>query len=170
MVRGWLFFVSYAPLALIFGLRALPNWLGFAIGAGYFVVFTALAWFALHRQRRSSTTPVALTGIRGQGAAVSGYLATYLLPFLGTGPQGLGDWLAYVCYFLVALIVHLRSDLALVNPTLYLLGYRIAEATHGDRLVLVVSRGPLPRQGRVLVTDFLDAYVVRTVDATRSQP
>jgi hypothetical protein len=103
---------------------------------------------------------VTLTAVRSQGAAVSGYLATYLLPFLATAPEGIGDWLAYAGYFLVALVVHVKSDLALVNPTLYLLGYRIAQASHANRQVLVISRDPLPNELTVRASQFLDVYVI----------
>jgi hypothetical protein len=36
-----------------------------------------------------------------------------------------------VAYFVVGLAVYVRSDLALVNPTLYLLGGQIVQVQHG---------------------------------------
>lgn len=161
VVRVWLFFVSYAPLFLILGLRAWPDWIPLAIGAGAWFAFTFLAWFALRMQRRQAARPVVITDVQGQGAAVSGYLATYLLPFVSTTPTGWGDWAAYATFFAVALVVYVRSDLALVNPTLYVLCYRVTEATVGTRRVLIISRRALRSGETVRVTDFLDACVVR---------
>ncbi|NIZ93500.1 hypothetical protein [Kineococcus rubinsiae] len=125
------------------------------------MLLTLLLWIALRQQRHSGDWPVTLTEVRGQGAAVSGYLATYLLPFLSTAPESLGAWGAYAVFFLVAMIVYIRSDLAMVNPTLYLLGYRLSEASDGSRTVLVISRAPLRAGESVRVTSFLDAYVVK---------
>jgi hypothetical protein len=63
---------------------------------------------------------------RDQGGAVAAYLATYLLPLLNTGG---GDWrltAAYAIYILTVYVVFVRSDsLVLVNPTLYMFGFRI---------------------------------------------
>jgi hypothetical protein len=66
--------------------------------------------------------------INDQGGNAAGYLATYLLPFIGLAPQDWGDWASYAIYFLVALIVFIRSDLTFVNPTLYILNHRIVSA------------------------------------------
>jgi hypothetical protein len=161
VVRVWLFFVSYAPLFLILGLRSWPDRTAAAAWIGAWALFSFLAWFALRRQRRVSDRPVTIKETRGQGAAVSGYLATYLLPFVSTSPSSAGEWLAYAVFFTVTLVVYVRSDLALVNPTLYILGYRVTEATVGARRILIISRRALRNGETVRVTDFLDACVVR---------
>ncbi|MEV7972137.1 hypothetical protein [Cellulomonas sp. NPDC089187] len=161
VVRVWLFFVSYAPLFLIIGLRAWPNRVAAAIWVGAWGLFTTLAWFALRRQRHLTDREVKIYDVQSQGSAVSSYLATYLLPFVSTTPAVWGDWVAYGVFFVVALVVYVRSDLALVNPTLYVLGYRVTEATMGANRVLVISRRALRSGESVRVTDFLDASVVR---------
>ena len=49
---------------------------------------------------------------------------------------------------------------AMINPTLYLFGWRIASATAGDRSVLLLCR-VLPRSGdSIEVAGYLDVYVV----------
>jgi hypothetical protein len=69
-------------------------------------------------------------------------------------------WTSHVAYFVVGLAVYVRSDLALVNPTLYLLGGQIVRVQHGGRRVLMVCH-QLPNDGNdVRAGDFLDVIVV----------
>jgi hypothetical protein len=83
--------------------------------------------------------------IRDEGPAVAGYLATYLVPLLAEAPTRPGLWLAYGLYLGMAVILFVRTDLALVNPTLYLLRWRVVSAvavTESQRggAVVVVCR------------------------------
>ncbi len=84
-------------------------------------------------------------GIDDQGAQVTGYLATYLLPFITpTTPSG-RDYLAYGVFFLSVFLIFVRSDMALINPTLYALGYSVYRARwvtldNEEKSVLILSR------------------------------
>jgi hypothetical protein len=98
--------------------------------------------------------------VEDQGNAVSGYLATYLLPFLGTLPTGLGDVLAYVIYFLTALIIYAKSDLALINPTLYVLGWRVLKVVADGRTFLLLTRLEVRPGEHVKVRRFLGDVLV----------
>ena len=84
--------------------------------------------------------------INDQGGNAAGYLATYLLPFIGLTPVEWGDWTAYSIYFVVAAIVFVRTDLTLINPTLYIFGYRVVSANaylpDGDMLGPIVAESP----------------------------
>jgi hypothetical protein len=77
---------------------------------------------------RTSPRSLVFGEVNDQGGNAAGYLATYLLPFIGLVPQDWGDWAAYVVYFLVAMIVFVRTDLTFVNPTLYILKHRVVSA------------------------------------------
>jgi hypothetical protein len=92
--------------------------------------------------------------VEDQGNAVSGYLATYLLPFLGTLPSGPGDVVAYIIYFVTALIIYAKSDLALINPTLYVLGWRVLKITADGRAVLLVTRADVRAGDHIRVHRF----------------
>lgn len=81
-----------------------------------------------------------VTSVEDQGNAVSGYLATYLLPFLTELPSGWGDGIAYFLYFGTAFVIYVQSHLAVVNPTLYLFGWRVYRVTLNGRDTLLVSR------------------------------
>jgi hypothetical protein len=136
--RVRLFLVSYAPLWLMLAFRALPDdltwrWTGHpAYGS---MVFAALAgwsfldaWRLVRGVTRRNAVTMRFTEIRDEGGAAGGYLATYLLPLLAVTPDGLGEWAAYGLYGAVAVAVFTRTDLALVNPTLYVLGWRVVSA------------------------------------------
>lgn len=136
LIRLRLFFVSYVPLWAMLSLRAIPtngwHWNGRTAVA---VVFATMAvwWFidAIRLIRGSSRTDsrsLFFGEINDQGGNAAGYLATYLLPFIGFVPVDWGDWAAYVLYFVVTAIVFTRTDFILVNPTLYILNHRIVSA------------------------------------------
>jgi hypothetical protein len=161
VIRVRLFLVSYAPLAVIVGLRTLPSWRTALYWWAAATLATVDGWRLLHGSRRRGAGTVVLTDVRDQGGAVAGYLATYLLPFITSGATGVGGALAYVVYFGVALTVYVRSDLALVNPTLYLFGWRVVEAYAGTNRVLVVCRKLPPTKVQIRVVDFLDVYIVK---------
>jgi hypothetical protein len=161
-----LFGVSYAPLAFMFAARFFWVPRAWAIA----VVFTVLGLAGIvdgvrlvRGARHRSTRKTMIDSVSGQGAAVSGYLATYLLPFLGNLPATPGDWIALAVYVIIALVVYVRSDLALVNPTLYALGYQVFRATVDNQSTLLVSSTDLKSKQLVEVSGLFDVLVVHKV-------
>ncbi len=110
-----------------------------------------------------------VTDPQDQGTAAATYLATYLLPLLN--PEG-GGWrlaAAYAIYLITLYIVFVRSDsLLVVNPTLYILGFRVfnVEVESIDdryrRRVLLLMKGSIDRHTRVTVVPLGDnSYFAR---------
>ena len=136
LVRVRLFFVSYVPLWIMLACRAAPSgrwrWDGrteLVTVFGVLAVYGFLDAVRLIRgSRRTSLRSLVFGEVNDQGGNAAGYLATYLLPFIGLVPEDWGDWAAYVLYFFVAMIVFIRTDLTLVNPTLYILKHRVVSA------------------------------------------
>lgn len=139
-LRLRLFAISYAPVLAIFALKSDAWWAKSAYGVAAACALLdgyRLSYGQAKRTRRSYS----LQNVTDKGSEVSGYLATYLLPFLVGAPGTWWDAAAYLVYFLVALLVFLNSDLLLINPTLYVLGWRVAQGTTGDgREVIVLTR------------------------------
>jgi hypothetical protein len=139
IMRTRLFFISYTPLWAIFAIRSHST-------DGQVVFWLLTGWGFLDAFRlieaglRRSTRHVRFDNISDHSGYVSGYLATYLLPFLGGPPLDLRGWLAYGVYFLVAWAVFVPSDLGLVNPTLYILGWRLVEGTRRGRSELIICQ------------------------------
>lgn len=182
--RTRLFLVSYAPLWLMVALRALPKNLELRPDPLPLtsILFSALfVWSVVDgvrivaATRRLSAISRTFTDIADQGGAVGAYLATYLLPFLGITPTRVGDWLAYGVYFLVAVVVFVRTDLALVNPMLYLLGWRVVAArparyaddgvlqhsAGGAKRAIVLCKDPASLQHGVDVVHLAGCYVTK---------
>jgi hypothetical protein len=118
------------------------------------IVFGALAGYSfldairlIRGSGKTSPRSLVFGEVNDQGGNAAGYLATYLLPFVGLIPQDWGDWAAYVVYFLVAMIVFIRTDLTFVNPTLYILNRRVVSAN----AYLPAGKVLLPRSPFVVV-------------------
>ena len=146
-----LFVSSYAPLALILAIQrsehvwplwARPAFWAFAVvGLGGLIDAYRLPRGAL----RKGHVRVTLSDLNDEGGQVAAYIATYLLPFIGFHISGWRDVVALVVYFAVLFLVFIRSDLALVNPALYLTGWRVTSATRNARRVLML----VPKDTRV---------------------
>lgn len=100
-----------------------------ALGFGFASLGLLLVLLLLYNAQRAGGVYWTVTDTSEQGSAVAGYLATYLLPLLAVGTGGWRVTAAYGIYLLVLWVVYVRSDqLVLINPTLYLLQFRIYDA------------------------------------------
>lgn len=159
-LRARLFAVSYAPLWLVFGVRSMPadltldpggrvaiqSWFWFAAAA----VSVIDGWRLTRGARAKGRTTQRFAAVRDQGAVVSGYLATYVLPLVGLDRAGDHDLAVYFIYFGVAFILFVKSDLALVNPTLYVLGWRVMSGRPALDPATAVEGGPLGQESLIL--------------------
>jgi hypothetical protein len=143
IVGTYLFLSSYAPLALIFAVRsdAAISWISWLVVG---LVGMLLVISIIYGGRRRSPIEVLIGSVEDLGGEVGGYLATYLLPFISGPPHGLHESLAYAIYFAVAWAVFVRSRLILVNPVLYVLGWRLVKIglVGGREFVLVCRSAP----------------------------
>jgi hypothetical protein len=128
-----------------------------SVAFGFCVLAVLIVALLLYNARRAGEVRWTVTDPRDQGAAVAGYLATYLLPLLSVGTGGWRLSVAYGIYLVTLYVVYVRSDsLVLVNPTLYLFRYRIYD-------VVVDAREPADRR-RVLLLTKLQITRSREVD------
>jgi hypothetical protein len=147
VVRGFLFLSSYAPLFVILAIRfqgaALRGVCAglAAVGLGYLAV---VLW-VIPRAAQPRVYPV--EEVNDASGEVAGYLATYLVPFVTVTSPSAADVIGYCILALVVLVIFMRSDLAQINPALYLLGRRVASITAGGRSYYLVCRR-LPRPPR----------------------
>lgn len=155
LLRMQLFCISYTPLALIFSVRSIPsenlsrplNWLAPVL----FLILTGLGLLLLknifHSSRRTSGVERIVRGVSDEGANAAAYLATYLFPFILLNETSWQSWAGYAIYMVVLGIVTIRSDLILVNPTLYILGRQVI------RIEFETRRGsaPITMQSSILV-------------------
>jgi hypothetical protein len=154
-LKAWLWFLSsYAPLWVMLGLRFKP--LGLRVGLIAFGILCGLlVVYLLSRRRTERPSNMTMTITGDAGSEVSGYMAAYLLPFLTVSNPGVADAVAYVIFLAVAGLVYVRSGLMQINPTVYLMNYRVFRATvpvdKTTKEVFVISRRDLrmgvPLQG-----------------------
>lgn len=148
---------------------------GTATGVAFgFCALAALLVIAiLANARRAGSVHWRIVDPRDQGGAVAGYLATYLLPLVHTGD---GDWrltAAYAIYLFTVYVVFVRSEsLVLVNPTLYVFGFRIydveidATEAQNRRRVLVLMKSSVYKAADVTVMPLGDdAYLAKVKES-----
>lgn len=127
--------------------------------------------------RRRSSRYLEFSAVSDQTGEAAGYLATYLLPFIAGPPDSGAQVAAFVLYLVVAWAIFVPTDLVLVNPTLYLLGWRVVRGEHTDGTgsieeVLLVCHDP-PRVGLEYRVGRLMGgigYVVRADEPRRPPP
>lgn len=162
-----LFVASYAPLALIFAVREsdsllpLHQSIPFLLLALIAVVGLADAYRLPRGMLDKGTIQVTLFDVRDQSSQVAAYIATYLLPFLGIEFSGWRDSLAVLAYFIILFVVFVRSDLPLVNPAMYVAGWRVVSAMrlresregdkHQERVLMLVPRRTTLSDGEIRV-------------------
>ncbi len=61
---------------------------------------------------------VEISEVKDEGGLASGFLASYLLPFLTIPEPSVPDIIAYGLFLLVAATIYVRSEMAQVNPTM----------------------------------------------------
>lgn len=127
--RGRLFFGSYALLFLLLAIRFETGWLEVLCAVLAAAGFLDMAWLVFVVSRKVAAEPIRVRSVEDVGPEVAGYLATYLLPFLTVAQPTIRDLLAYAIFLVVTGLVYVRSEMTQINPTLYILGRRVARIT-----------------------------------------
>ncbi|OKH80012.1 hypothetical protein EB75_21720 [Mycobacterium sp. ST-F2] len=162
-----LFLGSFALLFVLFAVRFETVWLQFACAALAVIGFADMVWIGFVVTRRTSADPIRVASVVDKGPEISGYLATYLLPFVTVAEPKIRDICAYVIFLVVLAVVYIRSEMTQINPTLYLLGRRVVHVrTDGgwDGHIIVRSRSVAP--GSVLRVASLNPAVRVEVPAS----
>jgi hypothetical protein len=126
-----LFLCSFAPLFLILTVRFRDVWLEIICG-GLFVSGLGGGLLIVWRYRGVSGRSWTATRAEDRGGEVAGYLASYILPFVVIPEPGWRDLVGYAIFLAVAATIYIRSGMLQINPTLYLLGWRVFAVTVGD--------------------------------------
>jgi hypothetical protein len=156
MMRTRLFVTSYAPLSFILAAQNLESVSAASFWAALGLWGMVDAWLITHGATRRGSRLIAVDDVQDRGEAAAGYLTSYLLPLVGTTAVGYADVFGFIVYGLVLWAVYVRSSLAVINPTIYLWGWRVAEVRHSGRRVLLVCHD-LPRDGdQISVVQYLD--------------
>lgn len=143
LVELLLFLCSFAPLFLILAIRFRSLWLE-AVCGGLFVVGVGGGLAVVWRYQGVSSRSWTATRVEDRGAEVAGYLASYILPFVVIPEPGWRDLVGYAVFLVVAATIYIRSGMLQINPTLYLLGWRVFSVAIGNQWTgYAITRHPL---------------------------
>jgi hypothetical protein len=151
-----LFLSSYAPLLVIYGIKAeCPPWLPVACWLAA-AVFSGLLLDLVAEGKRLAPREFPVLSASGAEGEVASYVASYLLPFLTTSAPTVREIWAYGLFIVLVGIVMTRSEMLHVNPLIYLTGYRVFTLrTTGGGSYYLISR-LRPREG-----DLVRATLIR---------
>lgn len=127
--RSRLFLGSYCILFALLALRFEAPWLIIVCASLALVGLIDTIWIVFVASNRTTTDSITVKAVVDRGAEVSGYLATYLLPFLTVSQPKVTDLIAYAVFLFVLGLIYVRSEMVQINPTLYLLGRRVLHVT-----------------------------------------
>lgn len=154
-----LLFASYAPVAVIVGLRCLPGLAGvfvLSVGGAGIAIWAAFLWWLPSRQTRT----VRVAEAEFVDAEVTAYIVSILLPVIAASKPRLFDWFAYTVCALLILIVAFAAELWSVNPITYAFRFRAARATVDGKPQVVLVRGELGQDGLKVVSSRIGVTLV----------
>jgi hypothetical protein len=138
-----LFFCSYSTLFALLAIRIEVPWIEATLASLTLWGFIDAARISFWTKRDLNSYTYRVDKVEDAGGMITGFLASNLLPFLAQGKPTERDLIAYVVFLLVLLVVSINSDLAHVNPALYLMGRRVVRITSGgDSRILVCRQAP----------------------------
>jgi hypothetical protein len=162
MVRLGLFLSSYSALFFILALRF--DRAPLAIGSGALAALgIAAAFWILGAERAKGSAAYEIAKTEDQGAEVTGYIATYLLPFVTLAQPTDRDVVSYLLFLCISALVYTGSDMLQVNPILYLMRRRVVKVTtpKGWVAYLITSSAPMPGE-TIQATTLASRVLVQT--------
>jgi hypothetical protein len=141
--RVQLLLSAYAPLFAILAIRFQGTTLKWVcgvlagVGVAHLIVVLAIA------PHLSAARPYPVADVDDVSGEVAGFLVAYLLPFVTIPSPSVDDIMGYIIFATVVAAIFIRSNLAQINPTLYLIGWRVASVqVNGCSRYLVCRRIP----------------------------
>lgn len=151
MTRLSCFLSSFAPLLGIFALRASRQHLWLTIVLVVVMVAVTLLLVAAMQVRSTVTLqPLVVGDPSDESSQIPTYLLTYLFPFIFVSTNGWQDVVAYAVFAALLALLLWQSDVALINPLLLAVGFRLYAFSRGNERVIIVSRKRLSNGSRVL--------------------
>lgn len=163
ILRVRLFISSYALLFLLLAIRFTNLYLVAACLALAAFGFLTAYW-VLREARKPTGSPYTIKAVHDAGHQVSGYLVSYILPFVTAAEPSGREILVYLMYLVVVGLIYVQSEMIQLNPTFYLLGLRIGEIEVEEApapwRAYVVSGGTVAPGDSIRATSLADRFLV----------
>ena len=134
-----MFFSSYTLLFIALAVKNYQNkalWLLLSIS----ILGLVATFFILHT--RINPDEASIVQIKTKNELVTGYLVTYILPFLSFNLNSLTELLSLLIILITICVLYIKADLIYINPTLMLMGYNIydIEMDNGRKRTLLSKK------------------------------
>lgn len=142
MERFWLFISSLSPAILIVSIRLIEKfsvyaWIGIIVGILSFL----LAYSVLSGRKKVGPDPITPLGVQDETDQIPTYLITFVFPFLFlSDTPSFCTLVAYGVFLIFMMALLFRTDVALVNPALLLIGYHVYTVETVSGSIRVISR------------------------------
>lgn len=164
--RILLFIGSYVPLGFIILVLYIgqDNAVALLALAACLVGIGGTGWIL--RSARTSVNAISRTveDVREPGDGIMGYVATYLVPFVGFPLGPIREDLAFLILLFVLAYLYVTTDMLHVNPLLRVFGYHVYEVTFASGFIsdnssskqvqYLLAKGPLSRNNTVIAAKF----------------
>lgn len=171
MVRLRLFLGAYIPLFVVVAILLVPDlaatvtprlskqapsvewqaWSGTVIALALAVAASISLWQLIRGAHHTNPTNINVSAVKDEGASAAAYVASYFFPFIGAITGDWRVWLGNALVFALLGLISVRSRFGLLNPTLYLFKFRLAQATvnyvapmRTEEIVLICRTIPAP--------------------------
>lgn len=117
---------SIVPLEILMVIKLwpIPAILAWLFSAGLVFGILGTVWIVKRAKNESPFEP-RIKSVEDAGPEVTGYLASFVLPLVAVQDATAQEWVAYLAFIFIYALVLANSQLLVVNPMLYLIGYRI---------------------------------------------
>ncbi len=165
LMRVILFFSSYSPLWLIFGIQLYAKAPPAAVGCIVLAMLSIVGmfgylWLCRHGRLQQSFDKV--TRFQRKDSDVMSYITSYLIPFITATFDAPQQILTTAIFLLVLLIVYINTNMLFINPILTISRYRLyeIELEHGQQSHYYIARKRLsPNEMIYFVRVHEDFYV-----------
>ena len=144
-----MFLSSYFPLGFIYFVQYWNKQNMIALASLGLCLFGLLCLIAILWSSVREVEPMKdrVMQSRLRGDEVMGYIAGYLLPFLAADLTDVRQFISAAVFLGVLGLLYVTTDMLYINPTLYLIGYKVYEVTFESKGVFPVISHKRPRQG-----------------------
>jgi hypothetical protein len=154
-----MFLSSYIPLYIILAVKFynVHPILSVILAIASLILFYFTKWFLNYWSKKLEPTRDKVLQVERKDSEVIAYVFAYIFPFVNDSIfSGFQNIIAYLIFFLLLMLIYVRSNLIHINPILYAFGYYIYSiVTENNKVHIILSRNK-----RVLSGDIIQVVAI----------